>query len=57
MKEEMLYGLIAIVLGFLTLVAQVSFLFASGISLYLKRGYRIKNGCAHSNRRVVADGR
>ena len=34
-----------------------SFLFASGISLYLKRGYRIKNGCAHSNRGVVADGR
>jgi len=35
-----------------------SFFFASGISLYLKREYRIKNGCAHSNRGVVvADGR
>jgi len=34
-----------------------SFLFASGISLYLKRVYRIKNGCAHSNRGVAADGR
>ena len=35
-----------------------SFLFASGISIYLKKGYRIKNSCAHSNRGfVVADGR
>ena len=34
-----------------------SFLFASGISLYLKKGYRIKNGCTHSKRGVVADGR
>jgi hypothetical protein len=34
-----------------------SFLFASGISLYLKKGYRIKNGCAHSKRGFVADGR
>ena len=35
-----------------------SFLFASAISLYLKKRYRIKNGCAHSNRGVVvADGR
>jgi hypothetical protein len=35
-----------------------SFFFASGISLYLKKRYRIKNGYAHSNRGVVvADGR
>jgi hypothetical protein len=35
-----------------------SFLFASGILLYLKKGYCIKNGCAHSNRGVVvSDGR
>ncbi len=33
-----------------------SFLFASGISLYLKKRYRIKNGCAHSNRGVVVAG-
>jgi hypothetical protein len=35
-----------------------SFFFASGISLCLKKRYRIKNGCAHSNRGVVvSDGR
>jgi hypothetical protein len=33
-----------------------SFLFASGISLYLKKGYRIKNGCAHSKMGVVVAG-
>ena len=34
-----------------------SFLFASGISLCLKKRYRIKNGCAHFDRGVVvADG-
>jgi len=114
MKEVMLYALIAIILGALTMVAPLmavklgnyvvltsgekntsaflealdegeetyeegeareravissnlssvgltlipSFLFASGISLYLKKRYRIKNGCAHSNRGVVvSDGR
>lgn len=107
MKEAMLYALIVIMLGALTMVAPLmavklgnyevltsgekntsaflealdegkaperavissnlssvgltlipSFLFASGISLYLKKRYRIKNGCAHSNRGVVvADGR
>jgi hypothetical protein len=107
MKEAMLYALIAIMLGALTMVAPLiavelgnyvvltsgeknmsallealdegeaperaiissnlssvrltlipSFLFASGISLYLKKGYCIKNGCAHSNRGVVvSDGR
>ncbi len=113
MKEAMLYALIAIMLGALTMVAPLmaiklgnygvltsgekntsaflesldkrketcekreaperavissnlssvglmlipSFLFASGISLYFKKRYRIKNGCAHSNRGVVADGR
>ena len=113
MKEAMLYALIAIMLGALTMVAPLmavklgnygvltlgekntsaflesldkgketyeereaperavissnlssvglmlipSFLFASGISLCLKKRYRIKNGCAHPNRGVVADGR
>jgi hypothetical protein len=39
------------------LMLLLGFLFVSGISLYVKRGYRIKNGCAYSNRGVVADGR
>jgi len=112
MKEAMLYALIAIMLGALTMVAPLmavklgnyevltsgekntsaslealdegegtyeegkaperavissnlssvgltlipSFFSASGISLYLKKGYRIKNGCAHSNRGVVVAG-
>jgi hypothetical protein len=34
-----------------------SFLFASDISLCLKKRYRIKNGCTHSNRGVVTNGR
>jgi hypothetical protein len=35
-----------------------SFSCASDILLYLKKRYRIKNGCAHSNRGlVVADGK
>jgi hypothetical protein len=47
MKEEMLYGLIAIVLGFLTLVAQVSFLFASDISIISEKDkHHLKDGCA-----------
>jgi len=33
-----------------------SFLFASGISIYIKKGYRIKNSCAYSNRGVVVAG-
>jgi hypothetical protein len=33
-----------------------SFFFASGISLYLKKRYRIKNCCAYSNRGVVVAG-
>jgi len=112
MKEAMLYALIAIMLGALTMVAPLmavklgnygaltwgekntsaflealdegeetneegeaperaiissdlssvglmlipSFLFASGISLYLKKGYRIKNGCVHSKMGVVVAG-
>ena len=112
MKEAMLYALIAIMLGALTMVAPLltvklgnyevltsgekntsallealdegeetyeereapervvissilssvglmlipSFFFASGISRYLKKGYCIKNGCAHSNRGVVVAG-
>jgi len=112
MKEAMLYALIAIMLGALTMVAPLmtvklgnygvltsdekntyaflealdegeetcaeraaperavitsnlssvglmlipSFLFASGISIYIKKGYRIKNSCAYSNRGVVVAG-
>jgi hypothetical protein len=42
MKKEMLYSLIGIVLGFLTLVAQVSFLFASGIHYSSRDGYNLR---------------
>jgi hypothetical protein len=38
------------------LMLLLSFLFVSGISLHVKRGYRIKNGCAYSIRGVFADG-
>ena len=39
------------------LMLLLGFLFVSGISLYVKRGYHIKNGCARSIRGVVSDGR
>ena len=39
------------------LILLPSFFFALGISLYVKRCYRIKNGCVYSSRGVVANGR
>jgi len=44
-------------LSSVVLMLLLSFLFVSGISLYVKRGYRIKNGWAYPNRGIVADGR